>query len=562
MKTHYLFLLLFVLMRCVPVTIEAPQKLKLLILSGRNNHEWQQTTPYLEKMYKSSGRFDVAITEMPDTLSYEALKPFHAVVSNYSLWPDKEFRLPEKAENGLIHFINEGGGLVIVHAASATFYTWPEFQQLAGSNWGDSTHHGKICPHKIVIKEKEHPITKGMADFWITDELWENAGTTRPLNVLAEALVDSTGRDAENKEPALHWYRHGKGRVFHSILGHNVRAMKNSGWTILALRGTEWVATGEVTMAIPQFLASGGPPEANSYSWKETDTTLALMNGLEVVWQYNFNTQEGKPFFHPVNVNGSTLTWLSPEDHPWHLGIWHSWKFINGVNYWEYDQSEGVLPFHYLGITDVRDIRIIKNDDFSSELHLKLFYHEKDGLDLLEENRTIRIAATREDGGFFIEWQMELTALQDSVMLNRTPLPHEENGKDWGGYAGLSVRFSQDLFEPSFINSDGSSGMDHGKSMPWKYYGLRDILGKKVGVAIFTGDTNLNYPEPWFVSKSEDHPFYYVSPAPIFYAPHTLKKGETVTLQYRMQCYSGEVNAAQLRQDYENYLRDINTKKE
>ena len=60
------------------------------------------------------------------------------------------------------------------------------------------------------------------------------------------------------------------------------------------------------------------------------------MNNSDIIWQYNFNNRFGKPYFHPVRVKNSTLTCVSPPDHPWHLGLWFSWKYINGVNYWEY----------------------------------------------------------------------------------------------------------------------------------------------------------------------------------------------------------------------------------
>ena len=129
-----------------------------------------------------------------------------------------------------------------------------------------------------------------------------------------------------------------------------------------------------------------------------------------------------------------------------------------------------------------------------------------------------------------MDYTFDLTAMAEAVELNRTPLPHEKDGKNYGGYAGLSVRFNQDLFDPSFINSDGSVAMNHGKPYPWRYYGLRDIKGTRVGIAIYTGPENLNYPESWFMTSTEDHPFYYFSPAPIFNQPQILARGDGLHL--------------------------------
>ena len=70
------------------------------------------------------------------------------------------------------------------------------------------------------------------------------------------------------------------------------------------------------------------------------------MNGPKILWRLNHDRQQGKPFFHPLCLaDGTELTALRPADHVWHRALWFSWKFINGLNYWEEDpktgQSEG-----------------------------------------------------------------------------------------------------------------------------------------------------------------------------------------------------------------------------
>ena len=118
-------------------------------------------------------------------------------------------------------------------------------------------------------------------------------------------------------EPVVTWNEKGKGRCFHNILGHNVRAMKNSGWKTLMLRGTEWAATGEVTIPVPVSLSTERLGTSRNYSWAETDTTFALLKNEGIIWQYNFNTIKGKPFFHPVNINNSTLNFTSITHKPY-----------------------------------------------------------------------------------------------------------------------------------------------------------------------------------------------------------------------------------------------------
>ncbi|NJN26630.1 MAG: hypothetical protein HC819_11940 [Cyclobacteriaceae bacterium] len=451
-------------------------------------------------------------------------------------------------------FIEAGGGFVVIHAASATFYDWPEYQQMVGTTWGDSTGHSAASPHKIVIKDNTHPVTRGMTDFWITDELWVNAGINAELHILAESFSDTTNAGRVVMEPVMHWKEVGKGRVFHSILGHDDRAMKNTAWQTLLLRGTEWAATANVTIALPPDLQTNEQVEKNRYSWLASDSSIALLNQGEIMWQYNYLTVKGKPYFHPVRINNSTLTWLSPEDHPWHLGIWHSWKYINDVNYWEYDLSEGVEPFNYLGITEVRDIQIEKGSDFSCVMHLQIAYHEKNGPDLMLDNRKIMVSPPDSAGLYFIDFQLDISALADSVELNRTPLAHEPNGQSWGGYGGLSIRFHPDLFDPQFINPDGSTDMKHGEPQAWKFFGLRNIFGDNIGIAVFTESGNLSHPEPWFMSASNDHPFYFFGPSPLFYNPYTLESGDRLQLGYRMQFYVGDTDKDLLARDYQTFL--------
>jgi len=69
-------------------------------------------------------------------------------------------------------------------------------------------------------------------------------------------------------------------------------------------------------------------------SWRQTDSSLALFNGGAVVWQLSYAKSEGQPYFHPLRLpDGMETAALRPADHPWHRGLWWSWKYINGVNY-------------------------------------------------------------------------------------------------------------------------------------------------------------------------------------------------------------------------------------
>ena len=70
--------------------VPAGGKIRLLILSGANNHGWKATTPVLKKMYEDSGRFTVDVTENVPALTGEDFARYDALVSNYTTYPNIE----------------------------------------------------------------------------------------------------------------------------------------------------------------------------------------------------------------------------------------------------------------------------------------------------------------------------------------------------------------------------------------------------------------------------------------------------------------------------------------
>jgi len=119
-----------------------------------------------------------------------------------------------------------------------------------------------------------------------------------------------------------------------------------------------------IILAILINICSTAYAQNNNFSWKETDTSIALYDLDKIVWKYNFKTEKGKPFFHPINIGDTRLTALSPEDHPWHLGFWFSWKYINGINYWEYDNHRYSPEDNIYGITEINAVTIEKFEFF------------------------------------------------------------------------------------------------------------------------------------------------------------------------------------------------------
>ena len=239
---------------CCAVAADAP--IRVLIFSGRNNHDWKTTTPVLEKLYGDSDRFVVDVTEDPAACTAGSLANYDVVVDNWSAYPDMTGRQwGETAENALLEFIRGGKGFVAVHAAVATFADWPEFHRITGLLWHDDAGHTAIHPFEVSMVDTEHSIAKGLPPFMTApDELYQTLKRHPSMKVVCSAYSNPAKGGTGQYEPVVVCTEYGKGRCVTNILGHDARAMNGTGFQTLMLRGAEWAATGNVTIPVPEDL--------------------------------------------------------------------------------------------------------------------------------------------------------------------------------------------------------------------------------------------------------------------------------------------------------------------
>lgn len=231
--------------------------LRVLILSGQNNHAWQETTPKLESILKATGIFEVAITDHPENCDGKKLREYDVLLSNWNSFGQggvKEW--PEAARAGFLDFVRNGKGLVVVHAGGSSFPEWGEYQDLVGGGWGQKTGHGPPHRFTVDIVASDNPITRGMPPFKTTDELWHRMSVRPNKTVLATAFSAADRGGSGKVEPVAFVTEFGKGRSFNLVLGHDVAAMSSPGLQALLVRGTEWAATGNVTLPTPSHEAA------------------------------------------------------------------------------------------------------------------------------------------------------------------------------------------------------------------------------------------------------------------------------------------------------------------
>ncbi len=262
-----LALLLLSLAICIPVFAQAqaaPAKIRTLIITGENGHDWRSVTPELRKALEDTGRFDVRVTEEFRGAGPETLAGYDLVVLNYqNLRPDH--RWGERADQALLDFVRSGKGLVMYHFSVAAFAGWEEYEKMSGGNWRrNNGHHSAAHDFTVDITDAEHPITRGLRKSFPQphDELyanlkWQPAGT---YHVLATAYDDHSLYQGKARQPIpgpginqpiLWTVQYGQGRVFANMLGHDAEDVKTPAFVVTFTRGAEWAATGAVTLPIP-----------------------------------------------------------------------------------------------------------------------------------------------------------------------------------------------------------------------------------------------------------------------------------------------------------------------
>ena len=275
-----------------------PTPVRVMLLTGQSSrfHDWSKSSPLVEKYLRDTGRFAVdVVTTPPAGADMSGFAPrfsdYAAVVMVY-----EGAEWPAATKAAFVDYMKNGGGLVIIHDTDNAFPYWKEWNEIIGvggwgfkadgsigarnDTWGpkirwrddhlvlDTTTpgtsgHPARHDFPVVTRTPAHPVMQGLPAVWMhaSDEIYSQLrGPAQNVTVLATALADKTQYPTASgeHEPMLMTIAYGKGRVFHTTLGHvgpndkpPYAALVCAGFIATVQRGTEWAATGKVTQKIP-----------------------------------------------------------------------------------------------------------------------------------------------------------------------------------------------------------------------------------------------------------------------------------------------------------------------
>lgn len=216
-----------------------------LILSGGIAHDFPALSDRLVQLLAEE-QIDAAIRTDIDAAARE-LDGIDLLVVNMLRWrmlgdrhsADREqwgLSLSEPARASIAAWIQNGGGMLAMHASSICFDDWPQWQTLCGARW-DWTRamHPPVGPAQITVYVDRHPIVAGLpAEFATDDEIYGFLDLADDV----EPLLSGTHNGATH--PLL-WARSvGAGRVVHDTLGHYLPSYESPVHQLIVRRSARW----------------------------------------------------------------------------------------------------------------------------------------------------------------------------------------------------------------------------------------------------------------------------------------------------------------------------------
>lgn len=269
----------------------------------------------------------------------------------------------------------------------------------------------------------------------------------------------------------------------------------------------------------------------------KTNTGVQVFVDGDLFTVYKMEEDQKYPYFYPVNgpSSGKSITTESSEPYPHHHSLFFGCDRVSGGNYWQEGNERGqIVP---------QTIKLLKDKGKYIEFQNECEWKREGAPSPFKDERTVRISAPSNDIRT-IDFSIKLTALIDVII-------------EKSNHALFAARVVPELSVQqggTLVNAEGDSGETEtfGKHTSWmNYYGTRDSITE--GIAILTHPTNRWNPSPWFTRN-----YGFFSPTPMQWlvgGQVTFKKGETLTMKYRVIIHNGDTKSAKIASLYDEWIQ-------
>lgn len=212
------------------------KKINVLVVTGGHGFDRQA----FFEMFDSFSKISYTELEQPEAngqLGTIDLETFDAVV-----FYDMPKVISEADKKNYDKLILAGKGLVFLHHSLASYQQWDEYISYIGGKYHEEKDSPKSSTYqhdvtfKIHITDPSHPVTKGISDFEILDEVY---GNTEVLSEMTPLLT--TGHPESNR--VIGWiHQKGNSRIVYIQPGHNQHAFTNNSYCKLVQQAIAYVA--------------------------------------------------------------------------------------------------------------------------------------------------------------------------------------------------------------------------------------------------------------------------------------------------------------------------------
>lgn len=214
--------------------------MKILVLSG-TNHGFDKSAPVIAAFLSQQPDMEVTVDDDKTILTAPQLSEYDLCVfgtgfTRGSRQDDgtikREPDLTPTQEAGLFNFVESGKGLVGIHGTA--WWIGGRAVDLIG---GHANWHPPGLTFTVNIDNPNHPVTAGISDFEVEDEIYISAYEPT-LQILASAQW-------HGRAHPMAWVKHfGQGRVFYTTLGHTADTFMRPAMQQLVMHGARWAGQG------------------------------------------------------------------------------------------------------------------------------------------------------------------------------------------------------------------------------------------------------------------------------------------------------------------------------